>query len=317
MAARTSPVRLQRYTHSVKVGFSITHHDHAYVQRRGGWELLTHMRGAAARVAYRREAIDRALALYEQAAHDGRSGPEVGGNGLIVLQRALLAAEDLGGLLHAFAGPHPWDRLRATNIARLDEAFTRAAGSTELVLQEAFRIPTDEHLRDEEMTDAERPAFGRLRARVAQRWTGMLKRAATLWLPHRAVAKATMHGFPLVAGEHVVGPPGAGELREGVRWPDKPFAIAVTSSERGGHVRSDRHLVLLDSDSVRRYHRDGRCAAQLAGELCESHSASIMEGCAAMLPTELVRTLSREDQALIEELAARRQRESGGDGPAT
>lgn len=293
----------------VKVGFSVTHHDHEYVERRGGWELLTHLRGAPARVDYRREAIERALRRYGAAADAGSPGPEVGGLGLIVLQRALLAAEDLGGLLHAFAGPHPWDRLRATKIPDLDEAFASVLTDLASALHESFRVPTDEHIDGEHMDSAERLAFTRLRGRVADRWAAMLQRSARLWLEQRHVAKATMHGFPLLAGEHVIGPPGAGELGAGLRPPAGLFAVAVTSQERGRHITTDRHVVALDAATVRRYARDGRCAARLTGELCQFHAASIMDGCAAVLPTDLIRHLDSSDRERIGALGARRAQE--------
>jgi len=300
-------VRLARYTVLMKVGLSIAHHDHGYVERRGGWELLTHLRGAPARVEYRREAIARALRGYEQAASDRKPNAEVSGLGLIVLQRALLAAEDLGGLLHAFAGPRPWDRLRATTIVQLDEAFNSVLIDPRPAFHDAFRLPIDEHLDDEHLDDMERLAFVRLRERVMGRWEVMLQRAARLWLAHRQVAKATMHGFPLLASEHVVGPPGAGELSDGVRWPGGLFAVAVTSSERGGHVRTDRHVVTLDRDDVRHYDRQGRSTARLVGELCDSHASSIMDGYAATLPTDLLRTLSGADQKRIEHVASKQE----------
>src|SRR5437879_28349 len=101
----------------MKMALVVVHHDHAYVERRGGWEFWVHTRGAPARVEYRRQAIARAHDLYG-AHEEGKPEPEVGGLGLLVLQRALLAVEDLGGMLHALAGPGPetWERLRRANI---------------------------------------------------------------------------------------------------------------------------------------------------------------------------------------------------------
>lgn len=304
-------VRADRYTGGMKVGFSVAHHDHGYVKRRGGQELLAHMSGASARAGYRVAAIARSLRAYEQADDAGKPATEVGGLALIVVQRALLAAEDLGGLLHAFAGPKPWDRLRATKIPDLDAAFRSVLADPRKTLHEAFRVPTDEHLRDEHLDDAGRLAFMRLRERVTDRWETMLQRPARLWLAHREVAKAMMHGFPLLAGEHVIGPPGAGELSDGMRWPSGLFAVAVTSSERDRHVSVNRHLIALDRDNVRRFDRDGRTAAKLAAELCSLHASSIMDGCAATLSTELLPTLSSDDQTRIKHLVAKPQEERG------
>src|SRR3954462_1347170 len=110
---------------------TIEHDDPGYVEDRGGYALLSHLRGAPARVAHRRETIQRALDAFESAERDGQPDPEIGGRGLLLLQRALLAAEDLGGLLHAFAGPDPWQRLRTARIPELDAAFERSVGDVE------------------------------------------------------------------------------------------------------------------------------------------------------------------------------------------
>jgi hypothetical protein len=89
----------------VKVGFTLTNIDASYVEKRGGVELFAHLGGAPARVEYRRRAIQRALGAIRGSRGRGETGScEVGGFGLIVLQRALLAAEDLGGLLYALWG---------------------------------------------------------------------------------------------------------------------------------------------------------------------------------------------------------------------
>jgi hypothetical protein len=72
---------------------TLRHHDHDYVERRGGFELLTHLRRAPARVKYRREAIERAYSRFQRAEAEQRPEPECCGPGLLVLQRAVLAAE--------------------------------------------------------------------------------------------------------------------------------------------------------------------------------------------------------------------------------
>jgi hypothetical protein len=79
----------------MKMAVVVQHHDPEYVERKVGWPLYTHLRGAGPRSASRAEAIERAWGSYRRAAARGSPGSELGGLGLIVLQRALLAAEDL------------------------------------------------------------------------------------------------------------------------------------------------------------------------------------------------------------------------------
>jgi hypothetical protein len=195
----------------MKMSLVVKHHDHAYVERRGGFELYTHLRGAPGRVAYRRDAIDRAWHLYDGAAGSRKPDAELGGLGLIVVQRALVAAEDLGGLLHGFAGPDPWRRLRQTGIDTLDAGF-RAAATNPGHAMSIFRMPDRETFDGEGLTPPELDAIMGLRELTEARWMRQPQGVAEMWLRYRAVAKATMHGFPIVPGDLVVGPPGAGEL---------------------------------------------------------------------------------------------------------
>jgi hypothetical protein len=134
----------------------------------------------------------------------------------------------------------------------------------------------------------------------------MLARTAELWLNHQDTAKASMHGFPFVAGQQLHGPPSAGELAVGI--PPSPhgrYAIAVTSTVRGQHVTTQRTSVRLDRQGVDRYRRDGRIAARLYGEVCVQQAGSTMSGFGWCVPLSLLPRLSREDQALVEAARAR------------
>lgn len=293
----------------VKLAITLEHHDHGYVERRGGFEMLTYLLGGADRAQHRSTSIDRAMALFEQAESKERSEPAIGGLGLLVLQRALLAAEDLGLLLHAFGGPDPWDRLRAAKIPEIDTAYRRVLSEVEGLVAESFRLVTDAHIQEMQASSEQRDAARELRARVIDRWRKMLERAAGLWLNHRDVAKATMHGFPIVAGAHVMGPPRAGQIAEEIRDQQFRFAVAVGSRAKGSEVTTNRVLVRLDSAQVGSYARYGRTAARLAAELCESHAYTINTGYAATIPLRSARFLPRGHRDAIDALNAHFQEE--------
>ena len=293
--------------------------DLAYVEQRGGVALLSYLREGAARAEHRREAIQRALDLYDNARAEDRPSAEVGSFGLLVLQRVLLAVEDVGVLLHAFAGEDPWERLRSARIPDLQQAFERAVGDTDSVLTEAFVLATEELLAREDVTEEQRAALGRLRARAAERWSGMLTRIAEWWVRHFNPAKATMHGFPFVAGELIVEPPGAGLLGKGVRRPTSPFAVAVTSRDSGveaiapkpgpdGKPVVQREIVTtttpvgLAPDSVADYVRTGRLAARLAAELCAHHSESTINQHGGSIPLRGAKFLDDVQRRAIEAL---------------
>ena len=78
--------------------------DPAYVDGKVGAELYVHLRAAPANVTLRRRALQRAHRLYISEASADDEGRR-GALGLLILQRAMLAVEDLGGLLHFIARP--------------------------------------------------------------------------------------------------------------------------------------------------------------------------------------------------------------------
>jgi hypothetical protein len=286
----------------MRAAIAVKHHDHNYVEKRGGWELYTHLRAAGSRVKARREAIDRAARLYDAAlGDDGSSDNERNGRGLIVLQRTLLALEDLGGLLHAFAGPDPWDRLRSATYDQMDAAFhAGGADPDEAIVR--LGLASRKMLEEEGLSGEQIEAVWRMREFTAERWRRGLKTAATRWLTQRVVAKATMHGFPIISGPHVVGPPAAGELVRNMSLPDTTkFVMALVSEARPAEIETQRLIVTLDDSEVQAIRRDGRAAARLYGELCEMQSNSIEIGYAGSVPLRAKRWLSSHDQALVEE----------------
>lgn len=289
----------------MQLAFTLKHNDWPYIERRGGIELLTHLRGAPARVEFRRAAITRAHETFSSGEAENLSEAALGGLGLIVVQRALLAAEDLGGLLHAFLGDDPWRRLRATTIPDIDSAYEWALASPEALFSKTFCLADDRVLREEGVDEAAIRPLLNLRQREVRRWVRMLESAASLWSTLHGVAKATMHGFPVFAGTYVFEPPGAGEVGTGLRA--SPFgrcAIAAASREHGQEVRTDRLPVRLDREGVAMWARLGKIAASLAGDVCAQQAESRMRGYAATIPLRFISRLNAEDRTLIEGLTS-------------
>lgn len=76
--------------------------DPAYVDQKVGAELYVHLRAVPAIVDFRRAALTRAAALHAEAADDECRSSALA---LLVLQRAMLVVEHLGGLLYALEEP--------------------------------------------------------------------------------------------------------------------------------------------------------------------------------------------------------------------
>jgi hypothetical protein len=120
------------------------------------------------------------------------------------------------------------------------------------------------------------------------------------------VAKATMHGFPIVSGEQLLGPPAAGMIAHGIRPSAKGrFAVAlISTSPSPHHIHTAVTPVPRDRSTVDRYRRDGRSTARLYGELCEMHVASMLGGFRAMVPWGLLSRLSDQERDVLQRLTA-------------
>jgi hypothetical protein len=300
----------------MQIGVAITHHDHDYVERRGGHVFYSHLRGAPERAAYRASALLRAEALHADAWATGASAETICGAGLITLQRAVFATEDLSVLLHALAEDDPeaagvpdsgagteiWPRLVNVTIPNQRVLFSGILSDPTQALR-AFRLPSDEVLAREAYAPAADAAARRLRDRTARRWTVMLQRLATFWLAYGSIAKATMHGFAAIAGRQVTEPPGAGFLARGIRPPAGPFVLMVNSHLQGTDVRTPGKAIEMTLERVRDFRRSGSLAVKLTAELCETLARSIELGYGYGVPNRLADRLDPVDQAALADLA--------------
>ncbi len=298
----------------MQIGISILHHDHDYVERRGGHVFFSHLRGASARASYREEALRRGERLYDDAVATGGTPERICGAGLIVLQRAALAVDDLAVLLHAIAEDDPeaaadsasnagaeiWPRMVSMTIPDEIALFRSIAEDPSQALH-AFRLPPDEVLARESLSPAADAAARRLRNRTARRWGVMLVRVAQFWLVYGITAKATMHGFAAIAGRQITESPGAGFLGEHVRPPDRPFVVMVNSNVEGTNVQTPQLVVAMSRDRVRDFRRHGSTAVKLAAELCATLEEGIERGYAYGVPNVLAGRLSQADRdALVQ-----------------
>lgn len=314
MVTRQLPLTsgVDRIVVAMQFGVSITHHDHEYVERRGGHAFLSHLRGAEGRARYRETALRRAEKMFENTLAGAGTPEQVCGAGLIVLQRAVLASEDLAVLLHALAEDHPeagadhastfgediWRRLTGVTIPDQVAVFVAIVRDPSIGLR-AFRLPSDEVLAREQLTDDARKAASHLRDRTARRWGRMLVRVAGFWLNYGNAAKSTMHGFAAIAGRQITEPPGAGFLGRGVRVPDGPFVVMVNSTVRGDEVQTPQLVVPLDQARVSDFRRAGSLAVKLTHELCETLAGGIEGGYAYGIPFRLAHRLSAAEQQAL------------------
>ena len=239
-----------------------------YVEERLGRELYSHFRGLARVAAFRIHAVARAHDLYEEASQDALPESEVAGRGLLVLQRAMLCAEDLGSVLWALAGDVQGNWLRLTSYRPDDlDGIYRGLLDGGLNIVDLWSMPTDAAIAEREgRSDSQRAAVRRFRGLVTTEIRERLEPAAAFWLGLRVGVKATMHGFSVLASEHLIAPPGAGVLGEqfDLNRP-RPFAASLVSTvdDAKREVETTHHLIDLTPGSI----ADARNVAE---RCCES-----------------------------------------------
>jgi hypothetical protein len=275
----------------MKMAVAVGHLDHGFVERQGGWPMYTYLRSGGSRAEFRIGAIERSWRTYRRVARSGTES-EIGGAGLMVLQRVFLALEDLGRLLHAFAAADPWVALRRARPDDVEDALAAALAAP----QEAFErlgLLTPEQLAGERLPPAVAAAATRLRELVLRDGTAVLQDVEILWHTHLALARATMHGFPILAGEVITEPPGAGVVADGLSVPDaRPFAAALVSTVAGREITTDRHIIHLDRDAVAAVRRSGIDGARLCGEVAGLKAESIRNGLGYTLPLAALERLT-------------------------
>jgi hypothetical protein len=286
----------------MQLALKIAHHDHAYVERRGGHVLYSYMRQASARGAYRRAALERAFARWLEASVGDQRLPSLSGVGLIVMQRAFFAAEDLGRLLVALDDPPSWERLTDATLPALDAVFARVMTDPDRALA-PFLLPTATDVLDEGLDQITREGLLRLAQLAAERWVRQLQAATRFWGTARPFAKATMHGFPLIAGSLVTGPPPAGALTDRLRLPSSPsWALALVSEmdHQRHQVDTTSIPIPLDASALGMAVRAGKAATRVTEGLAEAQTTSIDGGYAITVPLALIHRLPEKQQAAVE-----------------
>jgi hypothetical protein len=290
----------------MQMALRVRHHDHTFIEQRSGWPFYTHLRNGAALAEFRADAVERAWKGYRRAEVDHKSKSEQGGLGLIVIQRALLAAEDLGRLLHAFASENPWIAFRRAGIDDLNKVFIDAVENPEVHL---FRMGLLDNpsLASAGLSKSLLETARKLRSITARQWSGDMKDSAGLWLTHAPLARATTHGFPVLAGDSITEPPGAGELAEHADIPEaRPFAVAMISTVRNREVTTQLHTVHLDPEMTRTIRNLGREAARLYGQLAELNANCLQAGQEGTLPLLFADRLSERERLALAGEARRR-----------
>lgn len=270
-----------------------------------GAPFYTHLRSAEAIVDFRVRALSRAYAQYTTTRDGAAPEPEVAGRGLLVLQRAFLMVEDLGGLMYAVLGTDPWSRLTSYYSPQLDEVFGSVLDGRQDV-GEILLLPTDEQLAaSAKLSDQRTSAIARnLRDLTLAEVEPLFQFAATFWLAHHDAAKSTMHGFGVVAAEHLIAPPGGGELSEIVPIDGpRPFAIALVTREAQRTAETTYHPLDLTPGNVEMVQSTGLAAGELYRLVARAHRGTIRRGHSWTLPDAYAQKLSAADQQILREAA--------------
>jgi hypothetical protein len=297
---------------TLELSFTITDADPAYVEQRTGAELYMHLRAVPTIAAHRRDAVERAHALYINAS----SEDDHGALGLLVLQRAMLPVEDLGGLLYALEEPASFVRLTSYDISDLTRMFTRINADPSL-LAHLFRIGSAEAIDAEpDLDDAQRAALKRLISLTALHVGVDVAAVVAFWEAAHDEAKKTMHGVGFMAGRHAVGEPGAGMIsRQLPKRIPRPSAIPLTTTvdHLGRNVNTEVGVLDLTPPGVRRFVDAGLAAVRVIAILAAGQRYGIETNHKFTVPMFYSDRLGAEDQHALERLSAARDAGTGED----
>jgi len=277
--------------------------DPGYVVDKLTREIYVHLRAVPANIDFRRQALERAGELYANCdpTDEGRRG----GLGLLVLQRAMLAVEDLGGLLYALdVEPPSFERLVSYRLDELSSLFVRLFGDPSLTPR-LFRLPRLDLSEEPDLSEDERKALKDLCTITLARLDAHLLAVRHFWESFNDEAKQTMHGLGFVAGRYALEPPGAGMLTQAVEGtPERPFALPLTSrlDELARHVSTEVGLIDLTPAAMDGFVRAAEAALEATTLLVEAHLARAEKQCLYIVPSLYLDRLDPPSQEAIAHL---------------
>ena len=211
-------------------------------------------------VDFRRNALARAA---ERHSNTDQDECRQGALALLVLQRAMLAVEDLGGLLYALEEPPSFKRLISYDLNDLSAVFARLFADPTLT-PALFGLAAAEAIAAERgLDDQQREALRQLSAITLMRVDAQLAAVRPFWDSLHDEAKKTMHSLPFIAGRYVVEPPGAGMISRALeKAPARPFAVSLTTrvNHATKNVNTEVGTVGLTGNDVARFLAAGEAA---------------------------------------------------------
>jgi hypothetical protein len=287
--------------------FTTVHADLEYLDEVLDRALYSHLRGMGRITEFRRGAVQRAFAMYEEAEKAGVDELLIGGFGLLVNQRTLLAVEDLGALIYSLSGPpsERWTRFSSYVPTDLDASFKEVVFKS-IKVRQLFDLPSDDAIANvPNLSEAQCQAAKHLRDITAEELKIQLDFVAAYWLFRREPAKALAHGWTVVAAPHIFDPPGAGELAEQISADTpRPFAVALVSTEDRAKrsVQTKPYLIDLRHEDV----EAARLTAEIACDLLDTLADAWLEAASSRSDFRLQAAYSHhlppEERAVLEEL---------------
>ncbi len=272
----------------------------------GGAALYAHLRAVVSITDFRRDAIRRAERLYDERLAGGAREEEMSGLGLLVLQRAMFAVEDLGGLLHAFTDPPSWSGLVSYNLDGLTASFDALFAGGDKAIARAYLLPPDDALENEPgLTAEQREAVRALRNEALRQTRERLGRVAELWRMLHRHAKKTVHGLGFLAGTMVIEPPGAGRISEILgEGQERPFVVSLetTVNDETGHVNTELQAIVVDRNNVGVFVDAGLAACDASDFFASGQLHGLQTNHAFTLPKGVIDDLPAEPAAVLREL---------------
>ncbi len=272
----------------------------------GGAALYAHLRAVLSITDFRRDAIRRAERLYDERLAASADEREISGLGLLVLQRAMFAVEDLGGLLHAFTDPPSWSGLVSYNLDGLSGTFDALFAGGDEAIAQVYLLPPDDALEAEpDLTAEQREAVRALRNEALRQTRERLERVAELWGMLHRQAKKTVHGLGFLAGTIVIEPPGAGRIGQLLGdQQERPFVISLetTVNDKAGQVNTELQAIVVDRTNVGVFVDAGLAACDASDFFASGRLHGLQTNHAFTLPIGVIDDLPAETAAVLRDL---------------
>jgi hypothetical protein len=217
-----------------------------------------------------------------------------------------LVSEDVLAVLWALGREDPWKGLTgyyARDLTKLALGFLEGRRD----LHQFFLAPDEAALAEVESTVEQADALRAWATATRDAHQRYLEFVCSFWMSHHRVGKATMHGFGMVAREHLESPPGGGALSQfDDQAPKQLYAAALISDvdHEDGSVATQHYWAEVHPEQILLYQQTAIAASNLLYSLRSGQLARLAGKKTLHLHGAHVDQLTTEQLAALKTIAS-------------